>query len=360
MRWSLHLFTVRGIKIYLHYTFVLLLAWLGYVYYAQTGDPMMIVRGVLLGLILFALIVLHELGHSLTGQKFGIETKDIILLPIGGMSRMSQLPENPVHEFIIAVAGPLVNVVLAVILGLYISYVQNVDLWAPAAISGGLLHNLFWINVVLAIFNLLPAFPMDGGRVLRALVSIKIGRVRATRVAASIGHIFAIAFGIIGLASNPILLLIAVFIWFGANQEYASVQMSRSFRGLIAMDIMARDFRVLAGDDKIEQAARFIIDGFQHDFPVMKDGHIIGVLTRKNLLKGISEQGSHIEVSSIMETNFETVITTSTVEEVIQKLQSSACPLVPVLRNEQLVGIVSLEHLSEFLMLRSAKRGKVN
>ena len=214
MKWSWRIGTLAGIDLHIHATFPLILLWVAFSAYLTTGELAGVGRGMLLILSLFGVVVLHELGHALTARRYGISTRDITLLPIGGLARLEKMPDNPWQEMVVAVAGPLVNLVLAaacylLILLLGITYTpQDVGQFGSP-----LLVNLLWINVALAVFNMIPAFPMDGGRVLRGLLALSMDYVHATRTAAAVGQTVAILFGFVGLLANPFLILIALFVW---------------------------------------------------------------------------------------------------------------------------------------------------
>src|SRR5688572_15846223 len=226
MGWSFRVGRLAGIDIYVHFTFLLLLGWVALTGYVSTGSPLGAAVGVALIGIIFFIIVLHELGHALAARRYGIETRDITLLPIGGVARLERMPEKPSQELVVALAGPAVNVVLAA--AVYVGLFMNRDVLQTseaAQVGGRLLSQLFWVNVMLAGFNLLPAFPMDGGRVVRALLAMRMDYVRATQIAANLGQGMAVLFAIAGLFGNPFLLFIALFVWMGAAQEASMVQM---------------------------------------------------------------------------------------------------------------------------------------
>jgi Zn-dependent protease len=225
MGWSWRIGRIAGIDIHVHYTFLLLLAWVGVQHYAAHGDLGETMSGLAFIVTLFGIVVLHELGHALTARRFGIRTRNIILLPIGGVAQLERMPEEPRQELLVALAGPAVNMVLAA--GLYVILALGQGL-SPVGdslrIGGRFLEQLFWVNVSLAFFNLIPAFPMDGGRVLRALLALRMDRVRATAVAARIGQGIALLLVFLGFFYNPMLILIGLFVWFGAAEESSMVQ----------------------------------------------------------------------------------------------------------------------------------------
>jgi Zn-dependent protease len=228
MRSSIKIASVFGIEVRIHVTFLLLLAWYWFRGYQIAGLSSAI-QAVLFILALFACVLLHEFGHAFAARAFGIRTPDITLLPIGGVARLNRIPDTPWQELVVAIAGPLVNVVIAAFLILVIhgtAGLQQVEYLEDPRIE--LLAKLLIINVWLVLFNLIPAFPMDGGRVLRALLAMAMPYARATLIAARIGQGLAIVFGIFGFFGNPFLILIAYFIFVGAQQEAAMAQAHRS------------------------------------------------------------------------------------------------------------------------------------
>src|SRR5438132_11990150 len=245
MSWSIPIIRIAGIQLRIHITFLLLIGWLAIGYYAEGGSAAAAGR-ILFILLLFACVVLHEFGHALAAKAFGINTPDITLLPIGGVARLERMPEEPKQELLIAVAGPAVNVVIA--LGLFLAGGSFINPFVnPAAPERvGLVSQLLIINVLLVAFNLLPAFPMDGGRVLRALLATRMSYARATQIAATVGQGFAFVFGFIGLIiPNPFLIFIALFVYIGASQEAALAQMKDVSRRFPVSSAMVREFRSL-------------------------------------------------------------------------------------------------------------------
>jgi len=269
MSWSLPVFRVAGIQLRIHITFLLLIAWLAFGYYSQGGSAVAASR-VIFVLLLFLCVVLHEFGHAFAAKAFGINTPDITLLPIGGVARLERMPEEPVQELIIAVAGPLVNVVIA--LGLFVVGGAQGLLNRSTVEGGGLIAQLLTINIILVLFNLLPAFPMDGGRVLRALLATRMSYARATQVAATVGQGFAFIFGFLGLfGPNPFLLFIALFVYIGASQEAALAQMKDVSRRFPVSSAMVREFRTLSENTTLEEAVDALLATSQHDFPVVDE-----------------------------------------------------------------------------------------
>ncbi|RIK63631.1 site-2 protease family protein [candidate division KSB1 bacterium] len=357
MKWSFKLGEIAGIGIYVHATFLLLLGWVALSYYIAGQSIAMIVNGVAFLLALFGIVVLHELGHALTAKRFGIQTRDITLLPIGGVARLERMPDDPKQELWVALAGPAVNVVLAAVLYVAIGLTSGPpSLSNLSMVSGNFWEKLLWVNVSLAAFNLLPAFPMDGGRVLRALLAMRMDYVRATQIAAHVGQGMALLFGFIGLFYNPFLVFIALFVWMGATQEASMVQMKSALGGIPIQAAMIKDFRTLAPADSLERAVEHILAGFQQDFPVVEQERVVGVLTRNDLLKALSQRGTNGRVEEAMQRQFETADPNEMLETVFARLNASRCHSLPLVRNGQLAGIVTMDNVGEFLMVQAALR----
>src|ERR1700736_6521672 len=353
MSWSLPIIRIAGIQLRIHVTFLLLIAWLAFGYYAQGGSAVAASR-VIFVLLLFLCVVLHEFGHAFAAKAFGINTPDITLLPIGGVARLERMPEEPVQELIIALAGPAVNVVIA--LGLLVVIDWHGAAAARVFESPNLLTQLLAINVLLLLFNLLPAFPMDGGRVLRALLATRFSYARATQIAASIGQGFAFVFGFIGLLQNPLLIFIALFVYIGASQEAALAQMRDVSRRFPVSSAMVREFRTLAETATLEEAVDALLATSQHDFPVVdSSGNVAGVLTRHDLFAALRKNDPTIRVSDVMRRDIPTVTTGTRFEEAFRIMQECNCPAVPVLDGmKRLVGLLTPENVSELMMVQSA------
>jgi len=355
MKSSWRIGCIAGIDLHLHFTFLILLGWIVLSHYFQRHDWQDALGGLAFTLSLFTIVVLHELGHALMARRFGIRTRDITLLPIGGIARLERIPEKPKQELLVALAGPAVNIVLATLL--FVVLFVGAELSAAKEfqlVGGNFLAKLMWINVSLGVFNLLPAFPMDGGRVLRALLAMRMDYVRATNIAASIGQSMAWVFGFIGLFTNPFLMFIALFVWIGAAQEAEQVRMKSALAGLPVSRVMMTDFRTLAPDDTLARAVEHILSGSQQDFPVVERGHVVGVLTRADLLTGLAKQGQVASVADVMQRNVCEAEPDEMVEGVLAGLQQNDCKVLPVTRNGELVGILTVENLGEYLMIETA------
>ena len=358
MSWSIPIFRVAGILVRIHVTFLLLLGVLAWAFYAQAGGAVAAARVVFI-LLLFACVLLHEFGHAIAAKAYGIHTPDITLLPIGGVARLERMPDKPSQELIVALAGPAVNVAIALGLFLVVGFRGVMD--ADNVDRGGMLAQLMQINVMLVLFNLLPAFPMDGGRVLRALLATRMNYARATQIAASIGQGCAFLFGFYGVTSgNFLLIFIAVFIYIGASQEAAVAQMKDVSRGLPVSSAMVREFRTLSADAPIEEAVDALLATSQHDFPVVdRMGDVVGVLLRNDLVSALRKHGPMVRVGEVMRRGVPTVTTGTCFNEAFRIMQESNVPALPVLdASRRLVGLLTPENVTELMMIHSALPGR--
>ncbi|HET7224962.1 MAG TPA: site-2 protease family protein [Candidatus Eisenbacteria bacterium] len=351
MRWSIHIGSIFGIRLEMHVTFLLLLA------YAAANPSAFGVSGtrngpllaVVMLVLVFACVVLHELGHALTARRFGIRTRDIILLPIGGVARLERMPDKPQQEVLVAIAGPTVNVVLALLFGGWLALAH-----IPIATSG-LLGLLLEVNVVMLLFNLVPAFPMDGGRVLRALLAMRLPYAQATRIASSIGQGVAIVFAAIALYyGNVILGLVAVFVFMAAGEERAIVQTRTNLSGLPVRAAMQTDFHALEAGEPLQRAVDYLMAGSQQDFPVMDAGHLMGVLTRTDLLRALQQRGAETAVREALHPDPLFAEAHEPLEQAVTRMRAGARTAVPVMHQGRLVGLLTLENVGDLLLVRDA------
>ena len=357
MRWQWKLGTFAGIDVFVHATFLLLIGWIGYSYWLQYGTIAKVAEGILFILVLFLCVVLHEYGHALTARRYGIKTRDITLYPIGGVARLERMPEKPIEELWVALMGPAVNVVIAAILFVYLSLSRGlVPITDLTVASGSFLARVMAVNITLVLFNLIPAFPMDGGRVLRALLAMRMDYVRATQVAANIGQGLAFLLGLVGLFNNPFLLFIAFFVWIGASQEASMVQMRNSISGIPVTNAMQTKFETLSPSDRLDRVVNLILAGSQQDFPVVENGQFVGVLTRDDFIKALSQKGQNTPVEDVIRRNVPMVDSHDMVETALMRLQESGAKTLPVMHLGRFVGLVTSENITEFLMIRSALR----
>jgi Zn-dependent protease/CBS domain-containing protein len=355
--WSWKLARIAGIDVYVHVTFLIVILWIGLVYWNQEGSLAAVVEGVGYILILFACVVLHEFGHALTAARYGIRTRDITLLPIGGVARLERMPEVPIQELWVALAGPAVNVVIALLLFVWLQASgswESVDRIGVA--SGSFVERVMLANVYLVGFNLLPAFPMDGGRALRALLAMRMEYTRATSRAAIVGQGMAIVFAFIGLQGNPILLFIALFVWIGAGQEASMTQMKSALAGIPLRRAMLTHFRTLSPTNTLGDAVDLLLTGSQQDFPVVVNGRIEGILTRSDLVKALTRSGRSAAVADAMKRECPTAEASEMLETVLARLQGRECHTVPVLEHGALIGLITMDNVGEFLMIQAAEK----
>jgi Zn-dependent protease/CBS domain-containing protein len=356
MKWSAKLGEFAGIKVYVHATFLILIAWVGFAHWQTEGTAQAVVEGVLFILALFACVLLHEFGHALTAKRFGIKTRDITLLPIGGVARLERMPEDPKQEFWVTMAGPSVNVVIAAGLFALLFLTGTLQpLETLTLTAGSFWERLMLLNIFLVVFNMIPAFPMDGGRALRALLAMRMDYTRATRIAASLGQGIALLFGLLGLFGNPFLIFIALFVWIGAAQESAMTQMKSALGGIPLSDALITDFRALSPRDPLAHAVEFLLSGSQQDFPVLDGDTVVGVLTRADLLTALAQRGEEAMVSDVMQRDFRTADPAEMIEVVLQRLQNHKCHTVLVLQREKLIGLITMENLGEFISVQAAR-----
>lgn len=358
MKWQWKLGRFAGIDVYIHATFLLLIGWVGYSHWLERQNWGDVLTGVLFILALFLCVVLHEYGHALTARKYGIKTRDITLYPIGGVARLERMPDKPIEELWVALMGPAVNVVIAAALFAYLSLTGGLTPLTDFTISSGsFAQRLMTVNISLVLFNLIPAFPMDGGRVLRALLAMRMEYVRATQVAANIGQGLAFMFGFIGLFSNPFLLFIAFFVWIGASQEASMVQMKNSISGIPVTRAMLTDFKTLSPRDNLSQVVGLILSGSQHDFPVVDaNGRVAGILDRDAFMRALTEHGQSAPVMNFVRRDLPEVDSFEMIEMALMRLNEVGSKTLPVTHQGQLVGMITMENITEYLMIRSALR----
>jgi Zn-dependent protease/CBS domain-containing protein len=356
MSWSLNIGKVAGTVVRIHLTFLLFLAWIFAASYAQ-GGAATAWDSLVFMVLLFLCVLLHEFGHIFTARAFGVTTPYVTLLPIGGVAQLERIPEEPWQEFLIAIAGPLVTVVITIALVLFAG--AELQPSAAAAVDNlkiPLVDRLAAVNLFLALFNLIPAFPMDGGRVLRALLATRFGYVRATEVAAAIGQFVAFALGFIGLMYNPILIFIAIFVYLAATSEAHMVALRAASRGVPVSHAMMTQFATLTPAAHIDEAVHTLLATSQGEFPVVDGaGKPVGMLDRGSLIRALKTLGPDARVADAMNSEFPTVSHRFTLEQAFKLLQEKSVPAVGVTdAGGKLVGLVTGETIAEMMMLQEA------
>jgi Zn-dependent protease/predicted transcriptional regulator len=362
MSWSLKLFRIRGIDVKVHLSFVLILVWGAYHWgIALQGGTTGAMFGVVVTLLLFACVTLHELSHSLVAMHYGVKVRDITLLPIGGLSQMEKMPEKPDQELRMSLAGPLTNLVIAAVL-----IALSVPFRLAVASTGelyrllnsvswqGLLAYLVAANIMLGLFNLIPAFPMDGGRVLRAILAMRMDYTRATAWAVTIGQGLAWLLGLLGILSGGwTLALIALFIYVGGGQEGRLVQLKGVLGQIRVSQVMTQPLQVLSPQTTLGQVADIVLHSFQTDFPVAEGGHPVAFLTETDLISALKTHGTDTAVGDIMRTDFVTTTPDEPLFEAQQRMSAARLRSLPVILGEQIVGLLTTQDISEVLRLLS-------
>lgn len=362
--WSFQVASALGIPIRIHVTFVLLLAYIGVVSVTHGESP---VASVVFLLLVFACVALHELGHAAMAQRFGVRTREIVLYPIGGVARLENIPGGWA-ELMIALAGPTVNLVIALALALLLALAAPLVPGPGRLPPGppGLAWKLLVANGMLFVFNLIPAFPMDGGRVLRAVLALNMPEERATDIAATVGQALAMLFAAVGIfgipgtafGANPLLLFIALFVFLGAGQEAAFHRQRAMVLGRNAAEAMIVDFETLAPQDSLGRAAERLLATHQQDFPVVDAwNRLVGILPRAVLLEALAREGTGAAVLQVMLREPATVRPDADLDEVLRLLQANPGSPVLVLDEAGLKGMITLENLAEFIEIaRSVRR----
>lgn len=358
MQWSFPIARVAGSEIRIHLTFFLLLAWIGIVHYRQGGAGEAW-EGIAFIIAVFTCVVLHELGHAIAARRYGIRTPRITLLPIGGLAELERMPEKPGQEIVVALAGPLVNVVIAALLiagfGADISAMAFAELESPAR---EFINRLAAVNIILVVFNLIPAFPMDGGRVLRALLATRFSRTRATSIAATTGQGLAFLFGFLGLiGGNPLLVFIAIFIYLAASAEARMTGLMEIGRAMTAGQAAITEFVHLGPQSNLGDAADALLRTTQHEFPVLDgSGELRGFLTRQALVAGLAADGREAAVITHMDSGIPALPAGARLSDAIAAIQSGAVPAIAITdANRRFTGYVTRENLAELMMIHSAR-----
>ncbi|MCL8383997.1 site-2 protease family protein [Xanthobacter aminoxidans] len=363
MPWSLTIGRLGETAIRIHVTFLLFLVWIWAAYY-RSGGAQAAWEGVLFVAMLFFCVLLHELGHVFAARRYGVKTPDITLWPFGGIANLERIPEKPSQELVVAIAGPAVNVVIAVVLLAVLSFtlaggdLKAEDLAKIEDPRTSMLVKLAGANIFLVLFNLIPAFPMDGGRVLRALLAMKMGFARATALAASIGQGLAIGLGLLGIFTNPMLMIIGVFVFLAASGEAGQVQLREASRGHIVADAMITHFETLGPQSTVDDAAEALIRSTQKEFPVVDGaGHLRGVLTRDAMIRALKDQGPSTPVIEVMQHDIPTVEARSKLDAALKLITSAQVPAVGVLdvAGGRLVGLLTPENVGELMMIHVAR-----
>lgn len=359
--WSLRIGKFFGIEVFIHWTFWILIIWI-FLMHLRMGDASTQgLWGVLFILALFGCVVLHEFGHALTARRFGVQTKDITLYPIGGIASLEGMPEKPAQELLVGLAGPAVNLLIALLIWVYLNASGQLPDLAVMSASHDMtdlpfLWSLFFANLVLAVFNLVPAFPMDGGRVLRSILSFFMDKTNATRIAAGLGQFLAIVFVFLGFFYNFWLVFIGLFIFLGAGGEAAQEQMKSALSGLTVKDALMKKFSMLGPQDALATAVDFLLSSQESAFIVIDAGRPVGILSKNEIIQGLSEQGKNAPVSAFMNISFLTVSPELALQDLLQQVLDRGHSVAVVMDGDSLKGLVDLENIEEKLTVQEILR----
>jgi Zn-dependent protease len=365
MSWSLKIARLFGINVYIHWTFLILLGWIFLSSLGSGQNMQEALLGVAFILTLFACVVLHEYGHALTARRFGVPTRRITLLPIGGVASLEKMPEKPREELLVAIAGPAVNVVIALLLFIVMQVAgitfPTEQLEDPSQISLGnaFIPNLLAVNIILVLFNLIPAFPMDGGRVLRALLAMKYDRAKATAIAAQIGQFLAIGFVFLGFMYDFWLIFIGLFIFLGASGESRYETTRHLLTDLKVSDVLMHQFTEMDAWSPISEAIDTLLDGQEKDFIVTEQGDLIGTISRDDILRGLQEMGPAERIKRIVNTDWVRLSPDMELNEAYDLMNQRNLSICPVYNPEgELLGVLNTENILEAIMIERARGGQ--
>ena len=346
---SIKLTTIQGIPVLLHWSFGLLFVWLGYVGFSEGMNAVGILWFFAFALLLFACVVIHEFGHALTARKFGVETKDIILSPLGGLARLNRLPDKPIHEFLIALAGPATNVVIA---GLLFPVIVLIDAFSFEITDtadvlftkpANLIPLLFYTNITLVIFNMIPAFPMDGGRVLRSLLAMGMNRLAATRIAVVIGQVFGLVFLLVAIYFGELILgLIGLFVFFMATAEWRSAKFDNLLRSKRVSSVMRTTFTRIREDQQLGELAALFMSGYEQSFIVFEsNGYVYsGILNASDLAKALQRGESQSPVKELTSKELIYTFPEASLNDPFYKMIHHKVELVPVISGKEIIGVI--------------------
>ncbi len=351
MKWSFEVARLFGIPLRVHITFLLLLLFVA-MGAERAGEAGTALYGVVTILFVFACVVLHELAHSLMARHYGVNVRAIVLLPIGGVSQMEEMPEDPKEEIKVSLAGPLTSLTLALAFYLFASAAGQHFSGKGFSIFGPqLLAKLFWINLALGIFNILPAFPMDGGRVLRGILATRMSYTKATRLAVEIGQGLAVIMFFYGIWYSWWLALIAIFIYLGAEGEEHATMIRAALRDIPVTRAMLTRIETVSPSDSLRSVVEKACHGLQADFPVMEGDHLVGILPKEVIFPAIHEKPADTPVSEIMKKEFPFAASDETLDHIFQKMQGQGISLIPIVEEGRLMGMINLEQIGKYHMM---------
>jgi Zn-dependent protease/predicted transcriptional regulator len=361
---SLKLFSVRDIDVRLHFTFPLILLWGAFQFGMAGGSMSSALFGVIAVTLLFVLVTLHEFGHSFAALYYGVPVKQIVLSPIGGVAQLQRMPDKPVQEFVISIAGPAVNFVIAVVMALFIPILGlsvNDFVLALSGTAGltitAVFAYIFAYNIFLALFNLIPAFPLDGGRVFRALLAMKLDYGLATNIAATVGKALAVMMGLYGLTNGGIFMVfIAMFIFTAASQEAKMVKHRVSLQGFTVHDVYSTSAYTLTPYHRLDQAVQLMMMSGQSSFPVVNNDNLEGFITRKDLSEAMKSRGGHTWANMIMRQDIAPVSPLLPLEEAQKRMIMEELDALPVVENGLYLGLLTHWNINQVVQWQSGNK----
>ena len=364
MKGSFKLGKIADIGIFIHWTFSLLILFIVFINYRSGQNATQILWSVFFVLSIFITVVMHELGHALAAKRYNIITKDITLLPIGGIARLEKIPEKPIEELIVAIAGPLVNIVLAVITGIFITIPATSEQLMAQLANGvnanNFFLNFFLVNFWLALFNLIPAFPMDGGRILRALLSFRLQRHVATRMSARIGQFLALGFILLGFFTSPFLIFIGIFVIIGAQVETDYTESKFMLKGFKVHDVLMKQYPKIDANETVKTAVALVLDSQNKNFLITEQEIPVGTLNRDQIIMALSQKGEAEFIYNIMDRNLIFLDANSLLENVFELIQLNKSKLMLVMENNEVAGALDIENLMEFILINEVKFNKAH
>jgi Zn-dependent protease len=372
MKGAIQIIKAFGIPVKIHWSFGLILLWIAYLVQAN-GFSWAALAWWTLGLVtLFTCVVLHEFGHALTARHFGIATRDIVLLPIGGLAMLTKLPEKPIQEFLVAIAGPMVNVAIAVLCTPYffiVSAEKRQELynffWSLLNPKGNIfaqnlteldlfMVGLLVLNLMVAAFNLLPAFPMDGGRIFRALLSMRMSRVKATRIATYVGQFFAVLLLAYSLYQmNLLASLVAIFVFVTASNEYRAIKQDELMRSYTIGSLMRQQFTRLYLTDTLGETIQRCSTGNERHYLVFDEWHTLrGTLSENRLIEASKKMPPDTPLSQILRPRYMPLLSSEPLKTAFMKMQANGQHIFPIFEKQSLVGVVDEDGLLHFLKFK--------
>lgn len=361
MGWSITIGRIAGTAVRIHITFLLLLAWIG-VSAAISGGRDAAIANLAFIVLLFLCVLLHEFGHIAMARRFGIPTPEVTLLPIGGVASLERMPEKPSEQLLVAIAGPAVNVVIALLLIVALGVSMDADSMKRGLASiddprHGLLSRLAVANIFLVLFNLIPAYPMDGGRVLNAILAMNMDKRKAMRISAATGQALALVFGFLGLFGNPMLIFIGIFVYMAATGEAAQSDLEAMTSTLQVRDAMETNFITVPHGATLGDAVDILLASSQHEFPVVDPrGNPVGLLTRDALIAALREKQRESAVMDIVQAPAITLRITDQLENGLREMNKAGSPALCVVDADgRIAGLLTMQNIAEMMMIRSVQ-----